>query len=397
MTKKVFLDLGKQPIANRFTSEASEDEFFFNLRVVFDQDTKLVSLEEFVDLPMMFNEDYVYLSSASKTMRDHFAQTACDFQREFKPWLVMEIGSNDGVFLNNFNRKTAFSVEPCTNFANITRSKGYTTYSEFWSTELSKKIVEEKGRPDLIYSANCMCHIPDIKNAFLAIEKTIADTGVFVFEDPSLLEMLKRNSYDQVYDEHAHVFSVTALQKILESVGLEIFRVQKLDIHGGSNRIFAQKVNCRNRGIEDSVSEALQEESIFGINLKETYIEFGKRVESSKKDLLNLLESEKRKGKKIVSYGATSKSTTVFNFCGIGPDLIDYIVDTTPAKQGKFSPGVKIPVISPEEGFDDSVDCAFLGAWNFLDEITKKETEFLKRGGVFLTHVPTVSVIKQRT
>ena len=111
--------------------------------------------------------------------------------------------------------------------------------------------------------------------------------------------------------------------------------------------------------------------------------------------MLNLLESEKRKGKKIVSYGATSKSTTVFNFCGIGPDLIDYIVDTTPAKQGKFSPGVKIPVISPEEGFDDSVDCAFLGAWNFLDEITKKETEFLKRGGVFLTHVPTVSVVKQ--
>ena len=143
MTKKVFLDLGKQPIANRFTTDISEDEFFFDLRVVFDSDTKLVSLESFVDLPMMFNEDYVYLSSASKTMREHFSQTACDLQREFKPWLVMEIGSNDGVFLKNFNSKTAFSVEPCSNFANMTRSKGYDTYSEFWSIDLSKKIVEE--------------------------------------------------------------------------------------------------------------------------------------------------------------------------------------------------------------------------------------------------------------
>ena len=203
--------------------------------------------------------------------------------------------------------------------------------------------------------------------------------------------MLERNSYDQIYDEHAHVFSVTALNNVLSNAGLEIFGVDKTQVHGGSNRVYVQKK--RGSQPEDgTLGMELEQEKLAKIHSPKTYHDFASRVEKSKTQLLELLYEIKGDGNKIISYGATSKSTSVFNYCGIGPNLIDYITDTTPDKQGKLSPGVHIPVVSPEEGFDDSVDYAFLGAWNYLEEITKKERKFLKRGGQFITHVPEVSV-----
>ena len=204
--------------------------------------------------------------------------------------------------------------------------------------------------------------------------------------------MISRNSYDQIYDEHAHIFSVTSLANILKKCNLEIFKIDHLDVHGGSNRVYVKKKDS-NRKIEPSVSIAINKESKFGISDIKTYTDFGESVKKSKKELIDILKEIKSKGKKIVSYGATSKSTTIFNYCGIDDTLIDYIVDTTPAKQGKFSPGVNIPVVSDKEGFDSSVDVAFLGAWNFKDEIIKKEKSFLQRGGVFITHVPSVGLI----
>ena len=392
MNKVHFLSLGRQPIANRFVKNKNDKEFFFNLDVVFDNETKLVSLAEFVDLPTMFNKEYVYLSSASQTMRTHFKNNAILFKEQFHPSRVLEIGSNDGVFLKNFKTEEAVAVEPCSNFSKITNKLGYKTYDQFWDTSLATQIKKADGSFDLIFSANCMCHIPDIEGAFLAIEKVLNSDGVFVFEDPSLLEMISRNSYDQIYDEHAHIFSVTSLDNILKKCNLEIFKIDHLDVHGGSNRVYVKKKDS-NRKIEPSVSTAINKESKFGISDIKTYTDFGESVKKSKKELVDILKELKSKGKKIVSYGATSKSTTIFNYCGIDDTLIDYIVDTTPAKQGKFSPGVNIPVVSDKEGFDSSVDVAFLGAWNFKDEIIKKEKSFLQRGGVFITHVPSVGLI----
>ena len=177
-------------------------------------------------------------------------------------------------------------------------------------------------------------------------------------------------------------------------MGFEIFRVDKTPIHGGSNRIFVKKKHSIKNPPDGSLDIELEQEDLAGISDKQTYLDFAKRVETSKHKLLELLHDIKDGGNKIVSYGATSKSTSVFNYCGIGPDLVDYITDTTPDKQGKLSPGVHIPVVSPKEGFDDSVDYAFLGAWNFLEEITKKESKFLRRGGQFITHVPEVRTLR---
>ena len=197
---------------------------------------------------------------------------------------------------------------------------------------------------DLIYAANCICHIHDLDDTFTAVRNLLSEDGIFVFEDPSLLRMMERGSYDQLYDEHAHIFSVTALGNLLEKNGLEIFRVDNLSVHGGSNRM---------------------DENNFGLDRFETYEVFSDRVKKSKKDLVSMLKSLKLEGKKVIAYGAASKATTVFNYCGIDKSLIAYITDTTPSKVGKYQPGTHIPIISPEEGFGDTVDVAYLGAENY--------------------------------
>jgi len=389
--KQEFLNLGKQPIANAFLNATdNKEEYFYDLKVGFDEETKLVSLMEFVDPPLMFNEGYVYHSSMSNTMRQHFLEASKTLKKQFKPEKVLEIGSNDGVFIKHFSKETTYAVEPCDNFATATNKMGYFTYSDFWTTPLAEKIVKEKGKMDLIFSANCICHIQNLKDTFDAIEVLLDDDGVFVFEDPSLVSVITKNSYDQFYDEHAHIFSVMALKNLLGNSGLELFKVEKVSVHGASNRIYAKKTGNKKIKIHESVGNNLKVEKELGLDKLETYLKFAKRVYRSKEDLVNLLKSYKKEGKKIISYGATCKSVTVFNFCEIDTSLIDYITDTTPSRQNKLLPGVHIPVVSPEEGFDNSVDVAFLGAWNFSSEIMEKEHKFLEKGGEFITHVPAV-------
>ena len=389
--KKEFLDLGKQPIANKFLNDGEFDnEFLFDLKVVFDEETKLVSLKEFVTPELMFNDNYAYHASMSETMKIHFNKLAENIQKEFKPINVMEIGSNDGIFIRHFNPDTTIAVEPCKNFADITNDMEYKTYNNFWTNDLSKLIRQNCGTMDLIYSANCICHIHDLDDTFIGVKNLLSDDGIFIFEDPSLIRMLERGSYDQLYDEHAHIFSVTALQNILRKHDLEIFRVDNLNVHGGSNRIYVKSIHNRYQEIESSVEDNLLKENKFGLNDFKTYQIFSDRVQKSKDDLVSMLKTLKNQGKKVIAYGAASKVTTVFNYCGIDKSLVEYITDTTPSKIGKYQPGTHIPIISPEDGFDESVDIAYLGAWNFRAEIMNKELNYLRRGGKFITHVPQV-------
>ncbi len=385
--KKQFLNLGKQPIANGFLyKDQIKDEYFYNLGVAFDEETKLVTQTEYVDPPLMFNDGYVYRGSMSQTMREHFKSLCETFSSNTK---ILEIGSNDGVFIKNLNPKFTISVEPCSNFAKETQDMGYTTYPEFWTQELSNKILKNHGKQDIIFAANCICHIPDLDQTFNAIKSLLSDDGTFIFEDPSLAEVINNNSYDQIYDEHPHVFSVIALDNLLKRNGLQIVKVENLQVHGGSNRIFAKKIGSK---VDKSVELSKSYERILGLDQFKTFKRFAQRVEQSKEDLIRLLTQCKKENKKVISYGATSKSTTVFNYCNIDSELISYITDTTPEKQDKLSPGMHIPVISPEQGFDDTVDFAYLGAWNFIKEISKKEHKYLDRGGKFITHVPIVKI-----
>ena len=268
---------------------------------------------------------------------------------------------------------------------------GYKTYKEFWNLSLANEIKLNDGERDIIFAANCICHIPNLDETFKAVNLLLKNDGVFIFEDPSLAEVINNNSYDQIYDEHPHVFSIIALDNLLNRNGLEIIKVESLTVHGGSNRVYAMKKGVGS--VDSSVEQNKSYERVLGLDTFSTFERFSRRVEQSKDDLVRLLNKCKEEGKKVISYGASSKSTTIFNYCGIGPELLSYITDTTPEKQGKLSPGVHIPVISPEQGFNNTVDFAYLGAWNFIKEIKEKEREFVSGGGRFITHVPTIQVV----
>ena len=394
---KEFLDLGRHPIANAFLREEDfDDEFFFDLKVCWDDESKLVSIKEFVEPEMIFNEDYPYNTSNSFPMVEHFKNTAEMLKDKFNPKSVLEIGSNDGTFIKHFDKETSVCIEPCENFAKKTTDMGYRSYISFWDTDVSHGIKEIHGEMDLVYAANCICHIQNLDECFAAVKNILSKDGVFVFEDPSLLRMLERGSYDQIYDEHAHIFSIMALDNILMNNGLKIFRVDNLSVHGGSNRVYVSHLPVhtflRFRPVEISVKENLQREYDFGIDNFQTYEIFSERVNKSKKDLVELLTKLKGEGKRVVSIGATSKSTTVFNYCGINKSLIECITDTTPDKQGMLSPGSYIPIVDRGLVNLNNYDYAFLGAWNFKDVIANKEREFVENGGKFITHVPEVMV-----
>ena len=395
---KVFLNLGKQPLANSFLSNIKKitlkNEFFYNLKICFNTKNCLVSIKKPVNPKKQYTNKYAHRASESKTMREAFKNTARRLFKRFKPKQIMEIGSNDGVFLKNFDKKKVIAIEPCKNLAQLTK-KMFKTYPDFWNLKLSKKIIlKEKKKIDLIFSANTISHIPNLRETFVGINKILSENGVLVIEDPSLLKVLLNNSYDQFYDEHVYVFSTLAIQKIVQSYGLRLFDIEEVSTHGGSNRYYICKTNGKyNSTIR--LNKIIKKEKSYGINKLNSYKKFAKRVIESKRKLKNLLIFLNKQKKSIISYGATYKSTTVFNFCKINSNLIKYVTDTTLNKQGKYTPGTHIKIISPEKGMNKKVDYAFLGAWNFKKEIFAKENKFLKRGGKFITHVPRVKVLKR--
>ena len=391
--KKKFLDLGKQPITNSYLNKSNiKKEFFYNLSVGFNEKNYLVSLMNFVNPKKQYTNKYAHRASQSKTMNKSFAKIASRLKKRFKPKRILEIGSNDGVFIKNFKRDKVIAVEPCGNLAKITRQNNFKTYNDFWSKKLAKKIIKNNKKVDLIYSANTISHIPNLNEVFSAVSLALSRNGIFVFEDPYIGSVVKINSYDQFYDEHVHLFSLLSMSKILSKTDLNVFDVEIINTHGGSIRFYVCKKNSRFKKTKN-LKKVKSIEVKQKLHKIDTYRKFSSRVKKSKKDLRSLLSKLKARNKKIISYGATYKSTTVFNYCDIGEKFIDYVIDTTPNKQGKFTPGKHLPIISPELGLDNNVDYAFLGAWNFEKEIKQKEKSFLRRGGKFIVHVPKVRII----
>ena len=395
---KIFLNLGRQPLANSFLKNIGKNalrkEFFYNLKVCFDTKNYLVSLVKPVNPKKQYTDKYAHRASESKTMRSAFKKVAKKLFKKFRPKRIIEIGSNDGVFLRNFNKKKVIAVEPCKNVAKLTK-KLFKTYDEFWNLKLVNKLIKQKkNEVDLIFSANTISHIPNLEETFKGIYNILSKNGVLVIEDPSLLKVLQNNSYDQFYDEHVYVFSSISMNNIIQAYGLRLFDVEHLPTHGGSNRYYI----CKKEGKFKKtlrLKKAIKNELSYKLHKIESYLKFSKRVSLSRKNLFNLIKRLKKKNKKIISYGATYKSTTVYNYCNLNSKMIDYVTDTTLNKQGKYTPGTHIKIISPEQGMNDTVDYAFLGAWNFKKEIFKKEKNFLKKGGKFITHVPKVMTLSK--
>ena len=393
MKKISFLNLGKHPITNNFLkTNKPKNEFFYNLKLIYHKETKLISLDNFVPPKKMFNDKYAHRASASITMQKAYKHLAYKIKKKFKPKSILEIGSNDGVFIKYFSNINNVGVEPCKNLADLTSKMKIKTYDKFWTFKLSNKILSKHGKFDIIYSANTISHIHNLNETFKAIENSLDFNGIFILEDPSLLKSLQKLSYDQFYDEHAYVFSITALKNITKQSGLEVFNVEELKTHGGSNRVYFKKINNKTIKISNTVNKHLLKEKNFGINKLQTYRIFANKVLRSRKNLIKIFQKLKKEKKNIIGYGATYKSSTVLNFCKIDKKFIKYFLDTTPTKAGKFTPGTHIP-IKKYNGIPNNVDYAFLGAWNFKDEIFKKEKKFINRGGRFITHVPSPKIL----
>ena len=389
-----FLDLGLQPLANNYLTkkDLKKKEKKYRLKVGINLITKLVSINKPLSSKIMFNNKYPYRSSMSKTMIKSFVDLSKLINKKFSPKKILEIGSNDGSFIKNFSKKKVIGIEPCSNVEKITKKMGFNTYANYWNLRTAKKILRINGKVDLIYSANTISHIKDLNEVFESINIVLNDNGILIIEDPSLLECIKKNTYDQFYNEHIYVFSLIGIESILKKHNLKIFHIQNLKIHGGSNRYFIKKILDK-RKINTSVKVNKNKEIKYGLKKLSTYKQFAKRVISSKKTLRKIFNQINSENKKIIGYGVTAKSTTILNYCKINKNLIEYFLDTTKDKQNKYTPGTKIPIYKYSGFIEDNIEFAFLGAWNFKDEIFKKEKKFIKRGGKFIIHTPIPKII----
>ncbi len=395
---ETFMTFGKMPIANGFlTPDQVKDEYFFELAPAFCSSCGMLQLVDQPAPEKMFHENYAFFSSTSRYMQTHFKAFAeLVISRVFtgrKDPFVVELGSNDGIMLGNF-KEAGFrhlGIEPSSNVADVARGKGIQTISEFFGLDLAKQIVAKHGHADAVLSANVMCHIPDINGVAAGIRHLLKPDGMLIFEDPYLGDVLTKTSYDQIYDEHVFVFSALSVSAAFGRHGLELIDVLPQITHGGSMRyVLAPKGS---HPVGAAVVALLEKERAQGLDKAATYDQFRKNCEASKKALRELLESIKREGKRVVGYAATSKSTTVTNYCGIGPDLIEFISDTTPIKQGKLSPGAHIPVKSHAEFAAKYPEYALLFAWNHAAEIFAKEDAFKASGGKWISFVPKVEVL----
>ena len=394
---KKFLDLGMQPLANKYLTKKDiikkNKELFYHLEVGFDSKTKLVSILNTVPSKKMFDNNYPYRSSMSQTMILSFKKLAKNLINTYNPNSILEIGSNDGSLIRNFSKKKVICVEPCKNLAKITKRMGYKTYESFWNMRLAKKIKSKIKNVDLIYSANTLSHINDLNSVFRSITDVLSDDGILIIEDPSLLECLQKVSYDQFYNEHIYVFSLLSINNLIKKYKLEVFNIEKLNTHGGSLRYYIKKVSNNKFEVYKKVKMQLNREVSYGINKYSTYIEFKNKVESSKRKLKQIFLNLKKKNKKIIGYGATAKSTTVLNYCNIKNETLEYFLDTTPNKAGKYMPGTHICIKEYNKTLLNKANYVFLGAWNFKEEIFKKERRYIKNGGKFITHVPIPRII----
>lgn len=391
-----FVDFGKMPIANAFSDKKGlENEYFFQMRVGFCENCNMVQLLEQPDREKMFHDSYAFFSSTSNYMIKHFSKFANEvtlLQSLGKKSFVVEIGSNDGIMLQNFKRDNipCIGIEPSRNVAEVAKDKGIEVMTEFFDKNLANKILKNHKKADAILSANVMCHIPYMHSIYEGVKILLDKDGVFIFEDPYLGEIIEKTSFDQIYDEHVFLFSALSISFIANMHDLELIDVDSQITHGGSMRYTIAHKGVKK--VSQNVVKLINNERRIGFDKKETYFDFTNSVNKIKLDLIKLLEKLKKDGKKVVAYGATSKSTTVTNYFGINPELVECIYDTTPIKQNKYSPGAHIPVLPYDQFRDSNPDYVLLFAWNHAEEIMQKEKEFMGSSRHWITYIPDVVV-----
>lgn len=388
---------GKNPIANGFLPKKDFDqEYFFNLDCMFCDLCKMFQLKNTPDREKMFNENYAFFSGTSLHMTNHFKNFAKHLSDKYlndKSQLIVEIGCNDGILLQNFNEwgYNHIGIEPSKNVADISMKKGLNIINEFFDRELAKEIVAKNGKADLFVAANVMCHIPYFNSIIEGINELIKKDGVVVFEEPYLGDVIKKTTYDQIYDEHTFLFSITSINNAFQKFGMKVFHAERQNTHGGSMRYYISREG--EKIISKELKALLSDEIELGLDNLEIIKNFDSKCKNHKKKFKDLLEKLKLKNNRIVGYGATSKSTTVLNYCNIGSDLIDCIYDNTPTKINKFSPGKHIPIIDSKEFINEAADYTVLFAYNHSKEILEKEKGYSEKGGKWILFDDEIRII----
>jgi methylation protein EvaC len=380
---KPFMSFGKMPIANGFLKKKNfKKEFFFKMEVGFSKKISLFQLNDHPKPKLMFNKNYPFFTGSSKGMINHFKEYSGWIKRNYlknSKKNLIEIGSNDGTFLSNFNSNkiNTLGIEPSSNVAKISKKRGIRTINSFFTYKNANKLKKFKNNTDIISAANVICHVPDLSNLIKGVDCLLNRNGLFIFEEPYLGSMYNKTSYDQIYDEHIFMFSVSSIKKVFKLFNFDLINVLPQKTHGGSMRYVigrsgVHKINKKVLKIE-KIERRKNIDSIRGC------LSFKKKCEISKKKLKKKINSILKKGKNIAGYAATSKSTTILNYCGINNKHIDFICDTTPNKIGTFSPGTHIPIVSINHFKKNIPDSTFLFAWNHKKEIFKKEKRILKK------------------
>src|SRR3989441_3041761 len=390
-------DLGLLPLANSFLSvqntKVQAPEPRYPLRIFYCDNCRLIQLCDIVDRREMF-DDYAFLTATANTSLVHFDKYADQLTRKLAlsaEDLVVDIGSNDGTLLKAFKKRGAgvLGIEPARNIATRAEAEGIPTINEYFGSESVARIGRNKAR--VVTANNVVSHVGDLNGFVESVSELLDAKGLFAFEVPWVVDVLRHYNFDIVYHEHLSYFGFKPLSEVLEKHGLELIDLEYFPaIHGGSFRGIAAHINTYPKKSK-TINRVFRDEKK-GANFR-ALEQFSGRVREFKEKLNQLLQGLKRDGERIVGYGAPAKATILLNYCSIDRSILDFVIDTTPFKQGKFIPGVRIPIVHPDEFRNAAPDYALLLAWNFKNEILSKEQEYLKSGGKFIVPFPELEVV----
>lgn len=394
-----FIDLGSSPPSNSYLTEHTmkEPEKWYPLKVMVCDKCWLVQTEDFVGSTEMFSDDYAYFSSYSSTWLEHARDYVENMATRFNlnsHSMVVEVAANDGYLLQYVKGKNipCYGIEPTHSTALAAKEKGIEVIEEFFGEEKANELLEQGRQADLMVANNVLAHVPDINDFVKGFSILLKPNGVATFEFPHLLNLVKQKQFDTIYHEHYSYLSLISVRTIFEANGLSVFDVEELSTHGGSLRIYAQRTDTQQQLTSNNVKELLKYEENEGLHTLAFYSGFQDQSEKIKAELLMFLLKAKSQGNKVVAYGAAAKGNTMLNYAGIRPDLLSYVVDMNPVKQGKFLPGSRIPIVEEIKLVQDKPNYVLILPWNLRNEIITQLSYIKEWGGKFVTAVPEMVV-----